>query len=397
MIELAERPDAQPAKSSAAGGAATIAVLADLIVLRLAAADGATRAEVVRDLAPLAAHRLSPGELREALDGALVRLRLSRLAVERRARYTLTDEGRERVAALYGSRPLACDWPAIRDGRLVAAALGLAGEGAARLKALEHPDSLRAAILADAFGLRLGRSGRISASRLRTKLAVAALDRAFGNRIRTGLGDEKGLSARAGRLLAGQLLQRPRDLGTDSRLIATLAAETIGAVQTDAAALRIALLRRYVSQRLEAAGVVQPPPPEPRPRMVAVSAPAGDALDEQVGPAGTTGTARSAGQRPDMAGFVVAVKRAAEAHAEGWPGNRKAFVCHVWEAIQRMHPAWGLTPVEFKAMLIEAHRTGNLALANADLANKARAKELAASAIPYKNTVWHYVRVEEAA
>ena len=243
MIELAERSDARPAEALLASGAATIVVLADLVLARLAAADGATRAEVVRDLAPLATHRLAPGEFREAIDGALVRLRLSRLAAERRARYALTDEGRARLGELYGRRGMPADWPAIRDGRLVAAALGLSDEGTARLKALEHPDGLRAAVLADAYGLKLGRSGRVSASRLRMKLAVAALDRAFGHRIRTGLGDEKGLSARAGRLLAGQLLQRPRDLGTDGRLIATLAAEAVGAVQIEAGALRVALLR----------------------------------------------------------------------------------------------------------------------------------------------------------
>ena len=33
--------------------------------------------------------------------------------------------------------------------------------------------------------------------------------------------------------------------------------------------------------------------------------------------------------------------------------------------------------------------------ANADLKDKKSIKELESSAVPYKNTVWHFVRVEE--
>ena len=45
-------------------------------------------------------------------------------------------------------------------------------------------------------------------------------------------------------------------------------------------------------------------------------------------------------------------------------------------------------------MLVEAHRLGLIALVNADLKNKRQLETVEASAISYKNTVWHYVRVE---
>jgi hypothetical protein len=46
-------------------------------------------------------------------------------------------------------------------------------------------------------------------------------------------------------------------------------------------------------------------------------------------------------------------------------------------------------------MLAEAHRLGALVLANADLKDKKSIPDLESSAVPYKNTVWHFVRVEE--
>jgi hypothetical protein len=51
-----------------------------------------------------------------------------------------------------------------------------------------------------------------------------------------------------------------------------------------------------------------------------------------------------------------------------------------------------LSEIEFKSMLIEAHRRGALMLANADLRNKDQRHEIERSATPDRNTVWHYVR-----
>ena len=99
--------------------------------------------------------------------------------------------------------------------------------------------------------------------------------------------------------------------------------------------------------------------------------------------------------RPDPAAFTYAVKAAARDCAEGWPGNRRAFVSLVWALVQARHPGWGVTEIEFKAMLIEAHRRELLVLVNADLKDKRQLETVQASAIVYKNTVWHYVRVED--
>ena len=68
---------------------------------------------------------------------------------------------------------------------------------------------------------------------------------------------------------------------------------------------------------------------------------------------------------------------------------------HVWNELREQRPEWALTEIEFKCMLTEAHRTGLLTLANADLKNKRNLKELQESAISYKNTIWHFIRVND--
>ena len=46
-------------------------------------------------------------------------------------------------------------------------------------------------------------------------------------------------------------------------------------------------------------------------------------------------------------------------------------------------------------MLAEAHRAGLIVLANADLKDQRSIADIQASAIAYKNTIFHYVRVDD--
>jgi hypothetical protein len=99
--------------------------------------------------------------------------------------------------------------------------------------------------------------------------------------------------------------------------------------------------------------------------------------------------------RPDLDTFAAEVVRHAAPVSEGWSGNRKAFISHVWPSIRESRPEWGLSEIEFKCMLVEAHRAGRLALSSADLKSKSNIKDIQDSAISWMNTVWHYVRVED--
>ncbi len=363
-------------------------VLDDLLLARLAASD-ATRAEIQRDLSPLFEGGPFGSDEKIAVEQGLTSLAVRKLIVsEGRGRWRLTETGRaEALKRLAVSGNLPADWGHVRNVRLVAVALGLGSLSAQRARALNRPDGLRAALLQQAFDLP--RKAIASPARLRSQLAVVALQRAFGNTIKSGLGAGDGLSPKAGRLLAGQLARQPKDFGTDSRLVSALAAEVVGATRPDIDGLRLAILRRWIAKE-QASGDVQAAPPAEASGTSAATrrAPAAPQAKPIV-------AKPAAAARPDLAGFAAAVQNAAKSRAHGWPGSYKAYVSHVWEALSAAHPEWGISEVEFKGMLAEAHRTGHVRLANADLKDRAHLAEIQRSAIVYKNTVWHLVRVED--
>jgi hypothetical protein len=257
------------------------------------------------------------------------------------------------------------------------------------VKALANADTLRALVVQGAFGIGVGKP--MSLGKLRAALAMRALERAFGNQIKSGLGSGGGLAAKPSRVLAGQLSKTPRDFGSDGRLIAALAAEHLGTANSEVETLRQAVLLRYASQRAtspsSAVSAVRSPQSQPTVRPAPLPPVANDA--------GHAGQRPLPSARPDLTGFIREVRAAATRRADGWAGNRKAFISHVYEDIACAHKAWSLSEIEFKAMLAEAHRTGGLVLATADLKDKKYIQDFEKSAIQYRNTVWHYIRVEE--
>ncbi len=351
-----------------------------VVLVRIASEpDGASRAAIAADLAPYMAHRMSAAQGRALIDRELDALAAAGLVALARTRVTPRDAGLSQAANFLGHKgQLPRTWAEACELRLLAKALCLEREPAKRLKALATPDGLRIAILQHAHGLKF--KGVVTPSRLRSALAAVALQRAFGNQINAGMSGKLGLSAKAGRLLAGQLARKPRDFGTDGRLIAALAAEHVGAPQADLAALRLAVLRRFLENGEKPAA----PPPRPvakapvaRPRLVEPTTPAAPTI-----------------RRPDLAGFASEVRGHAASNAQGWVGNRRAYISHVWRVIRDRRPEWGLSEIEFKCMLAEAHRAGQLALANADLKDNSNLKDVQESAVVYKNAVFHFVRVD---
>jgi len=359
------------------------ASLDDLILARISCSGGATHAQLVRDLGPMVSKRLSPAEWRAAVEAATARLDAAGLVREHRGRMRASEDGAVAVARFLGEKEShARAWSEQRDTWLVAKALGIDAAKPTLRKALARPEGLSALVVQKAFGLAMRQA--LSPSKLRAALALVALERAFGDNVKSGLKTEKGtaLSAKAGRVLAGQLLQSPRELATDGRLVAALSAELTGAARPEVDVMRLALLRRLAgatpahaapAAKTNGAAAV---PQAPRSAPVQLVSTQGEL-------------------RPGLTQFSAGVLNAARSHAEGWPGNRKAFISQVWKAIRTSHPEWGLSEIEFKDMLAGAHRAGQLVLTGADLKNKQNLKELEDSAILYKNTVWHFVRVED--
>lgn len=301
------------------------------------------------------------------------------------------------------------DWPTARDFHLVANALELSTAPVARQRLLGKADGLRALIVV--YHWRLEIKGAPSAARIRSALAAKALDRAFGNQVGASLGPESELPAKAARLLAAQLSTSGREFGTDGRLIAALAVEALGSRRGDLKSLRLAILRKYLGRESEATKggkarrsklrgrarsslfTGKAPSSAAAPITASGAAPMSGTSGVAASPPPTPSTA-SIG-RPDPMAFASAVHAATAATAEGWAGNRRAFISKVWAIIQERHAGWALTEIEFKCMLTEAHRTGLVVLANADLKDKKALKELQDSAVVYKNTVWHYVRAAD--
>ena len=365
--------DAQSEQASAGA----MPALRVLVLARVACEDGATRAELARDLSfvvPASSHR-------HALEAELAKLVRGALATENRMRFRASPDGLGQLATELGCKVAPRTWVEMRDQRLTARALGLEKESPARIKGLAKPDKLRAEILGAAFGFRM--RGAATAAKLRSELALVALERAFGNTMKSAISPRSGFNAKTARLLACQLLAAPRDVGTDSRLVAVLAAEAIGAVKIETEALRNALLARFAA--------VSPA------KKQASSAPAPKVEREvaRAGQAGTTLAKPDAASRPDLKGFVAAVQGIARSRSEGWPGNRKALIARVWLGVAERYAGWGLSVIEFKAMLAEAHRTGHIVLATADLKDKRQLREIQDSAVAFKNAVFHLVRVED--
>lgn len=353
---------------------------AKLLLVRAACDGGATRAMIVRDLGPLFSHKLSPAEWRQMVEAVTAELLDAHLVSEKRGRLIATDEGLDAATTFLGRKQGTAlgTWPDTRDTSIVAKALGLEGQTTARLKSLARPEALSAKIVQQAFGLPQKKNE--SAARIRARLALIALERAFGNKIKTGFGSGSALSAKAGRLLAGHLSGKPRDFASDAKLITELAAEQINAPRADLAQLRLGVLRKFTAQALE-----ERRQRSAQAKRATVAPPAvAPVADNDIRPV-----------RPDVAQFASAIQAAAATCADGWPGNRKSYISKVWDVLKVKAPHWGLSEIEFKCMLAEAHRSGHVVLASADLKNKQNIQELESSAISYKNTVWHFVRVED--
>lgn len=360
--------------------------VAGLVLIRVAAGSAVVRAELQRDLGPVFGGKTSGTAFRQAAELAIEGLLSEAKISEAKGRLSATDAGL-RAAETLGipARVYQAGWPEVRDA-LVGQSLGLHAEAASTTNVFDRFEALSGLALQQHFALPMSRA--LSLTDLRADLAVVALERAFGNKIKTGLRKTQGLPAKAGRLLAGQLFKPPREFASDGKLIVALAAEVTGASEQSLEGLKTALLRRLVEAH---AGVRAKTPPVTQKNIAPLRPrPAND-----VAPAGRQGLAPRQRIRPDMGEFAGAVVDAARPISEGWPGNRKAFISRVWRAIRDTRPDWELSEIAFKSMLAEAHRTGALVLSSADLKDKCDLHELEHSKILYKNTVWHFVRVED--
>ena len=379
-------------------------ILQGVILARIGVADGATRSDLGKDIRPLVACWLNAADWRKVMLAALAALKDDGLIVEQSNRLQTSAAGQEAVRRFLKVKgTLPTKWSVVTAHHLVPRALGLESKPARFRKSLERPDILRAMILHKAYDLKL--KGTPTPARVRAALAIKALERAFGNRISSELGrvPGAGMSAKASRLLAGRLSATGRDFGTDSRLIGALAAEVLGIKRSDASALQQALIRlvlcgkvldgQWATERTARTGSAIRNGPANEKGKEKKSARTKKSVEGSNVPK-RSGSAITV-TKPDLDGFVKEVHRQTEICAQGWSGDRKAFISHVSQAIRNSCPQWDLSEIEFKCMLLEAHHAGKVLLAFADLKDARNIEDVQKSAVSYKGMIWHYIRVTE--
>ena len=353
----------------------------ELLLARISCSGGATRARA-RERSRTVYSTSCPRPT-----GAHRRAEMQRLVASRpRAREPQpsapTEEGAAAVARFLGQKEAhARAWPELRDVGSSPRGCGL--EKASRL-ARRRSRVRRAARAHCAEGLRA--CARQTQSPVRScgpRSRVVALERAFGNTVKADLQQGSSLSAQ-GRARA----RRP-------------APAQPARVQHRRQARRRAR-RRAGRRRAPRAGDAAPRAscagsrpkraphaghrnPSSRAKMAARVARPAQASRPVALPC------RSA---PDLAQFSARRVKRGRTRAEGWPGSRKAFISQVWEAIRT---ASGVGSLRDRVQVHAGRGAPRGPACPRQRRSQGQAEHQGSrgSAVLYKNTVWHFVRVED--
>lgn len=330
----------------------------DLILSRMACAgsSGITARQIQNDLNEYVSHRFTDGEWRRESEERLSEILERGLAEAKgQTKYSITAAGKKAVTKAFGPAAEAGqEWSDFCDIVLVGAALGIEVKSLKSLAPIQSADRLRCAILKTTYHLPIRRAVPTVAE-VRTALAVRAMEKSYDETLSKKFSSRTKLPEKIAVFLGSRLLRRPRELSTTNELFAWLASEGLQVPQRDPKSLRQALVRSLLD------------PEEPAPS-----------------------------ERPgDLHGFAEAITCLAKPRATGWPGNKRAYISHVWEGLRDERPGWEIDESEFKDLLTEAHRAGHLTLQIADLRTKDNIGDIQASVTKYKNNEWHLIRIEE--
>ena len=321
-----------------------------LVVVRAATlATGVAAGELVKPLL-----RFAPAELTEAA----WRDRLAEAAAGLVAQGVLGPDHRVRDAGELArriGRSTARSWAELADRVLPGLALGIAADDAKLRARLAGRDAWAAAIVARALGLwRDGAPPSLAAlcdALVWRELALPGTPKRCPPELR---------AAFVQRRLGG-------DAGPPERLVRVLAAREVAAPRPELRALRDALVRGWLADRVLGA---------PAAPAAATFVPAAPAAEFAPG---------SAARFPDDA------RRAAGTVVDGRFGDRKVFVSAAWRALA-LDPRWAaLSLDDFKTRLVAAHRAGELQLARADLVAAMDPALVAASEIAVDGASFHFV------
>lgn len=363
--------------------------LAQITILRILCAGvrGCKKTDLKTDLQPFVSHRLSLGEWRRTLDETLDKLLCSNsIYVSRRGRYFTTSKGEKSALEFLGTNKLPTkNWQDLKTIFLTAKALGIKTRVVKTLKPLKTADNLRAAIVKKYYDLPF-RSEIPAAAQVRNALALQTIRDTFDAPVSDTMTTQSRVPEKLALFLASRNLRRPREIQTSHQLLTLLAAEAIGSVRSDSHTLRRELLRKLVMRTDENIDTHIANDNKKVTSMTTVMSQTKLDLEAAVAP-------NQQLESLNLERFSSITLNVAKAHAVGWAGNERAYISHVWKSLETHTPELGLNETQFKAMLIDAHRAGLLTLAIADLRDKENIADIQESATRYKNTEWHFIRV----
>ncbi len=352
--------------------------LAQIAVLRILCTGeaGCTTAELKNDLQLFVSHRLSQGEWRRTLTEILEQLIGEKsIRLISRERYVATSEGNQSALGYLGASKLPTkDWKDLKSLFLVAKSLGIKSRTVRTLRSLKVAEGLRAAIVKNCFDLPI-KAEVPGVSQVRNALAIHTIGKAFDTPKYQGFSGSSRVPEKLALFLASRNLHRPRDIESSGRLMTLLAAEAVGAAQSDPNSLRLALLRKLVTHTEDEA----------------LQKVAEFSMNDHL----KKNESLERNEPLDLAGFAGIVQKLAKTSAKGWSGNKRAYISHVWHSIKTEKPELAIDEEAFKSMLTDAHRAGHITLAIADLRDKANMADIQDSVTRYKNTEWHFIRVED--
>jgi hypothetical protein len=352
--------------------------LEEIVLARLLTAkDGSdTASKIAKDLAPLAAHRWRGTAWTETLERALNDLEADG-ALERggRGRVGLTPAGRQRARAFLGlaESHKALRWTAVRDGQLVARALGMQGSPTEAARRISKGDGLRAELLAQRFGVAL--DGTPTLAQVQAAIGWKLLERGADPQLVARVPRKTSFDKTVvlGALVSSRLgLSSARD-GRTAFSIAT--AQAAGSPKDDVRKLREALLQR----------LLDPAPPVPQ------ASPTPEQLMPSLDERRALSVPPPARPVLDLTSFAEMALEAARRSDTGRFGEDRVLISHAWRQFQRDHPHGGLDEAGFKQRLLEANRERFLSLVCADMAPLLDQTDVAASEIRYLSATFHFV------
>ncbi len=348
---------------------------------------GESRDKLSKDLLSIVGHRWEGSAWTTHLDQAIRELaEIGDLVVTSKGkavRLSLTSEGHHRGLQALGitQLPPKTTWARIKFPYLVAVALGHPGLSAVDLKRLSGAPGLKAELIRSKFGLDIGPkpTPKQATDALAGKLFGLKSDEVFSpDQIFRSLLEEKGIHLKSTQKptlknLQDAIFRRELNESASKNPLDLLIARSVGARQSKPAELAEAVLRQWVDGLPESGKHYT--------------------TAERLVPMAVSGEV--AKLELSLEEFARKVLTAASKSPEGWFGDAKVFINHVWRNL-RFEPGFrSLTFEGFKNQLIEAHRARLLELGRGDLVEAMDSTDVRESATTHLNAVYHFIRAEK--